>query len=96
MIMLREGGVSPSFRSDRIEGDVGQTVGRTSCLINNFTFTAPELKGGNWRIWRAKWLSGLFRRGQGGDSMALTKGPQILGPFSVPFSGALFVLLYQD
>ena len=33
---------------------------------------------------------------QGGNSIALKKGPENLGPFSVPFSGALFVLLNQD
>ena len=33
---------------------------------------------------------------QGCNSIALKKGPKISFPFSVPFSGALFVLLNQD
>ena len=33
---------------------------------------------------------------QGGNSIALEKGLKISGPFSVPFSGALFVLLNQE
>ena len=33
---------------------------------------------------------------QGGNSIALKKGPKISRPFSVPFSGALFVPLNQD
>ena len=33
---------------------------------------------------------------RGGNSIALKKGPKIAGPFSVPFSGAVFVLLNQD
>jgi len=41
-------------------------------------------------------IQGQMEHGLGGNSIALKKGLKISGPFSIRFSGALFVLLNQD
>ena len=90
--------------NSQLGAKMGHSLARSLCRTHaQSAFAAAD--GQNVRLYekeedveveRNSRLSKANYRLLGGNSMALRKGPKIRGPFSVPFSGALFVLLNQD